>query len=81
MHECIPDRDNPGLLTRCAMLMVRAYQVIAGPYLGGQCRYYPSCSQYSLDAFRKYGFVRGLGKTAWRILRCNPFSPGGIDYP
>ena len=44
------------------------------------CKYHPSCSQYASDALRAYGPVRGSLKAAWRILRCNPWSRGGVDY-
>ena len=44
------------------------------------CRYYPPCSQYAGDAVRKYGPLRGSLKAAWRVLRCNPWSRGGVDY-
>jgi putative membrane protein insertion efficiency factor len=44
------------------------------------CKYYPSCSQYASDALRKYGPLRGSLKAAWRLLRCNPWSHGGVDY-
>jgi uncharacterized protein len=43
------------------------------------CKYHPSCSQYALDAFHKYGFFKGAAKSAWRLLRCNPWSHGGVD--
>jgi putative membrane protein insertion efficiency factor len=46
----------------------------------GTCKYHPSCSQYALDALHKHGLVRGGGKAAWRLLRCNPWSHGGVDY-
>jgi putative membrane protein insertion efficiency factor len=45
------------------------------------CRYYPSCSDYSSLAYREFGLVRGTLKTTWRLLRCNPWSGGGVDYP
>jgi putative membrane protein insertion efficiency factor len=48
-------------------------------YPNGYCRFYPSCSEYSRQALLKYGFLKGIGKTIWRILRCNPFSNGGLD--
>jgi uncharacterized protein len=60
---------------------VRVYQMTLSPYLGGNCRFYPSCSHYAIMAIRKDGAVRGSLKSIWRILRCNPFSRGGIDYP
>jgi putative membrane protein insertion efficiency factor len=46
----------------------------------GQCKYHPSCSQYAIDALRKDGLLIGSGKAAWRLLRCNPWSRGGVDY-
>jgi uncharacterized protein len=45
------------------------------------CKYHPSCSQYSSLAYREFGLVRGTLKTVWRLLRCNPWSRGGVDYP
>ena len=44
------------------------------------CRYHPTCSRYASDAVRKYGPLKGSLKAAWRILRCNPWSRGGVDY-
>jgi len=46
----------------------------------GQCKYHPSCTQYAIDAFRKHGLVLGGVKAGWRLLRCNPWSRGGVDY-
>ena len=43
------------------------------------CRYYPSCSEYAAQAILKYGPFKGIGMAAWRLLRCNPWSPGGFD--
>ena len=43
------------------------------------CKYHPSCSQYALDALREFGFVRGCVLAVWRVLRCNPWSHGGVD--
>lgn len=45
----------------------------------GRCRFYPSCSEYTVQAFRKYGLIRGFIKSVWRILKCNPWNPGGYD--
>jgi putative membrane protein insertion efficiency factor len=47
------------------------------PY--GMCKYDPTCSAYSLEAFKEHGFIKGLILSMWRILRCNPFSKGGYD--
>jgi hypothetical protein len=47
----------------------------------GFCKYHPTCSEYMKLSLRKYGLIRGMGKGIWRILRCNPWSDGGIDLP
>jgi len=46
----------------------------------GTCKYHPSCSQYAIDAFRAHGLVKGGMLAGWRILRCNPWSHGGVDH-
>ena len=58
---------------------IRIYQVTLSPILGTQCKFQPSCSHYGLGCIRKYGTLRGGMLTAWRILRCSPFTRGGID--
>ena len=45
------------------------------------CKYHPSCSEYAVLAIRKHGVLRGVPMAAWRLLRCNPWSHGGVDYP
>jgi hypothetical protein len=45
----------------------------------GTCKYHPSCSQYAIDAFREHGLLRGAVLAGWRLLRCNPWSRGGVD--
>jgi uncharacterized protein len=71
-------------VTALAVLAVRAYRLFLAPLVprtaGGRCKYHPSCSQYALDALREFGFARGLLLAAWRLLRCNPWSRGGVDY-
>ncbi|MBI2953783.1 MAG: membrane protein insertion efficiency factor YidD [Chloroflexi bacterium] len=62
-----------------ALSLIRLYQMTLSKILPPSCRFYPSCSQYALDAITKYGFVRGGGLAAKRILRCHPFHPGGYD--
>ena len=59
--------------------LIRAYQYLLSPMLGQRCKYYPSCSNYAIEALRLHGAVRGTGLAAWRLLRCNPFSNGGVD--
>jgi len=64
-----------------AILMVRVYQTLLSPLFGQRCRFSPTCSQYCIEALRKYGLIKGLAKSVWRILRCNPFCEGGYDPP
>ena len=59
--------------------MIRFYQKHISPMMGKNCKYIPTCSQYALEAIKKYGAVKGSLLAAWRILRCNPFSKGGYD--
>jgi len=61
------------------IFVVRLYQVILGPVLGGHCRFHPTCSAYFIDAVRVRGVFRGILLGSWRILRCHPFSKGGLD--
>jgi putative membrane protein insertion efficiency factor len=63
-----------------ALGLVHAYRWTLSPLFGGRCKYHPSCSQYALDALRQYGFVKGSILAGWRLLRCNPWSHGGVDY-
>jgi uncharacterized protein len=67
-------------MTAIPRLLVRGYQRLLSPLLPARCKYHPSCSQYALDALREYGLVRGLVLATWRLLRCNPWSHGGVDY-
>ena len=59
--------------------LVYAYRYTLGVLFPGGCKYHPSCSQYAIDALRKHGLVIGSAKAAWRLLRCNPWSHGGVD--
>jgi uncharacterized protein len=63
-----------------AMGLVYTYRWTLGRVFGGRCKYHPSCSQYALDALREFGFVKGSILAGWRLLRCNPWSHGGVDY-
>ena len=67
-------------MTAAAVALVRLYQRLVSPLLAPRCKYHPSCSQYALDALRRYGFLRGSVLAGWRILRCNPWSHGGVDF-
>jgi putative membrane protein insertion efficiency factor len=59
--------------------LVYAYRYSLGALFPASCKYHPSCSQYALDAIGKYGLIRGSLRTGWRLLRCNPWSNGGVD--
>ncbi|GAB3166226.1 hypothetical protein GCM10027059_25030 [Myceligenerans halotolerans] len=59
--------------------MIRVYQAFISPMSGPTCKYYPSCSRYAVIALRRHGALRGLGLALWRLLRCNPWSLGGVD--
>ena len=61
--------------------LVKVYQYLISPMLGPRCRFQPTCSQYFIEAVRKYGALRGSIKGIWRILRCHPWSKGGHDPP
>ncbi len=58
---------------------VRAYQILISPLLGQHCRFYPSCSQYMIEAIQRKGPITGAWLGVRRILRCHPFNPGGYD--
>jgi putative membrane protein insertion efficiency factor len=60
--------------------LVVVYRYTVGVLFRGSCKYHPSCSQYAIDAMRRYGLFRGTILTAWRLLRCNPWSHGGVDH-
>ena len=59
---------------------VHVWRWTLGPLFAGSCKYHPSCSQYALDALRAHGFFRGSILAGWRLLRCNPWSHGGVDF-
>ena len=61
--------------------LVRGYQRFISPLLGPSCRFTPTCSEYFIQAVRKYGVLRGMWRGTLRILRCHPFHPGGYDPP
>lgn len=63
-----------------ALLPVHAYRQLISPFIAPRCRYYPTCSTYALEAIRTYGVFRGGILAAWRLVRCNPFSDGGVDH-
>jgi putative membrane protein insertion efficiency factor len=63
------------------IFIIKLYKKFISPLLPHSCRYYPTCSSYAVLSIEKYGAFKGSLKAIYRILRCNPFSRGGIDYP
>ncbi|MFQ5471775.1 MAG: membrane protein insertion efficiency factor YidD [Dehalococcoidia bacterium] len=66
--------------SRFAERFILTYRKKVSPGLGSRCRYVPSCSEYGLKSYRRYGFVRATAKTVWRLLRCSPLNPGGMKH-
>lgn len=67
------------MLAGAVVALVRLYQLTLGRLLPGRCRFHPSCSRYAIDALRGHGFLRGAGLAVWRVLRCGPWTEGGLD--
>ncbi|MFW6092374.1 MAG: membrane protein insertion efficiency factor YidD [Pseudomonadota bacterium] len=67
------------LPTRIALATVRAYQITLSPWLGRQCRFYPTCSHYAYEAIETHGFARGSWLAVRRLCRCHPLHSGGVD--
>lgn len=66
---------------QAAILAVRLYQCTLSPLVGRQCRFHPTCSTYFIQAVEKYGLLSGMRRGMVRILRCQPWHPGGYDPP
>jgi putative membrane protein insertion efficiency factor len=67
------------LLLSPLTLLISFYQKFISPAIAPRCKYYPSCSSYALTAIQSYG-LKGVAMAIWRVLRCNPWSHGGVDY-
>ncbi|RLD11186.1 MAG: membrane protein insertion efficiency factor YidD [Chlamydiae bacterium] len=68
-----------GIFTKMACLLIIGYKKLISPWLPPSCRYTPTCSQYTLEALKKYGFLKGLWLGIKRISKCHPWHPGGND--
>jgi uncharacterized protein len=68
-------------LRSVAVAPVRFYQRAISPALPARCKYHPSCSEYAVQSIKRFGLLKGLVLAAWRLLRCNPWSHGGVDFP
>jgi uncharacterized protein len=75
----MPENLFMRILENIFVLLVRVYQICISPFLGPCCRFYPTCSEYSIIAVRRYGPLRGAFLGLRRILRCHPFHTGGYD--
>ncbi|MGA2546797.1 MAG: membrane protein insertion efficiency factor YidD [Rectinemataceae bacterium] len=67
------------LFTFPLLFLITIYRKIISPLKPPTCRFYPTCSEYALEAIKKHGAIKGSGLAMWRILRCNPMNPGGFD--
>jgi putative membrane protein insertion efficiency factor len=67
------------MIARALDAAIRGYQILLSPYLGGHCRFHPTCSEYARDAIAEHGAARGSWLAIARILRCHPLSRGGFD--
>jgi len=66
-------------MRRLLIALVQGYQMMISPWLPTSCRFYPTCSDYAIEAFGKYGMMRGLWLSLKRISRCHPWNSGGVD--
>lgn len=66
-------------ISEILILPIRAYKKLISPFLGSNCRFLPTCSEYAIGALRVHGPIKGLILALWRILRCNPFGHPGLD--
>ena len=67
------------MFKRSIVLLVKSYQLTISVFLGPRCRFYPSCSEYAIEAIETYGVVKGMALASKRICKCHPFHPGGVD--
>ena len=67
-------------MSEAAIAPIRLYQRVISPLFPRRCKYHPTCSAYAVDAVREFGVLKGLVLAVWRLLRCNPWSHGGVDH-
>jgi hypothetical protein len=67
------------MLKKIFILLIRFYQTVISPIKPPTCRFYPTCSQYGLEAVQRFGAIKGGWLTIKRISKCHPFHPGGVD--
>lgn len=66
-------------MRKIALFLIRIYQLLLSPLLGRNCRFTPTCSVYTSEAIKKYGFLKGIFLGGKRLLKCHPLHPGGVD--
>ncbi len=69
------------MIAKTIIGLIKLYKRLISPIFPSSCRYYPTCSTYAIESIEKYGIIKGSLKAIWRIIRCNPFSKGGVDLP
>jgi putative membrane protein insertion efficiency factor len=67
------------MITNFLLLIIKFYKKAISPFLGSNCRFYPTCSSYAYEAIKKYGILKGIFFGSKRLLKCHPFHPGGHD--
>ncbi|MBN2298636.1 MAG: membrane protein insertion efficiency factor YidD [Deltaproteobacteria bacterium] len=67
------------MVKKLVLSLIRFYQKAISPSFPRSCRFWPTCSDYAIEAINTYGLARGLLKTTFRVIKCNPFHPGGYD--
>ncbi|WP_404931993.1 membrane protein insertion efficiency factor YidD [Microbulbifer hainanensis] len=67
------------VVTRLAIRLIHLYRYVASPWVGNQCRFYPTCSHYAEEALKTHGFLKGGYLSARRLIKCHPWHPGGMD--
>lgn len=75
----VKQKTKLSFLSNIAIKLLRIYQLIISPLIGPSCRFYPSCSQYSIQAFEHHGLVKGFYLSIKRLSKCHPGNDGGID--
>ncbi|MXX95390.1 MAG: membrane protein insertion efficiency factor YidD [Gammaproteobacteria bacterium] len=72
--------QQKSILLRLTVRVIKWYQKLISPMLGPHCRFYPTCSQYAVEALTTHGVLKGFGYTFLRICKCHPLHPGGVDF-
>ena len=67
------------MIRKGLILLIKTYKKLISPLLGNNCRFYPTCSEYTMESVKKFGVVKGIFLGIKRIIKCHPFNPGGTD--